>query len=315
MTAQTDVAMQAFGKPNQTALALLSLLRHSEQHIHKIFFVIERARPKQDTISLTVLKDLHPKIETLTTPEWIGLDEVDPSRLVRDTNYRQSVRYQLAWEKCEQDFLFTIHNDIRVLADPIGPFQEAMEEHVAVGKLGQCWVCPASREHIVSALNINGGKPCNNAHYTDFHLTFDDLDAMYRLTRRRKEKHRNFFKTPWAQEFHKYPWPLPECRVNEWCCLINMKLARPHTMPLGSARPFGAYAFNADLGVAWFRDMHRQGHTCAHIDISPYVFHRVGHIRMWNDNSYQEAEDWAANILREEYAAFVPDLRARGLNI
>lgn len=315
MTALTDVAIQAFGKPNQTALSLLSLLRHCGQHINRIFFVIEPARPKHDGISLSVLADLHPKISTMTTPLWIGLDEIDPSRLRKDVPYRQSVRYQLAWEMCKGDFLLTIHNDVCFHADILPPMQKAIGDHVAIGDLGQCWMCPASREHIVSALGINGGKACDHEHYTDFHLAFDDLDAMYRLTKARHEKHRNFLRAPWAPEFHKHPWPLPECRVNEWCCLINMRLARPRTTPDGSGRPFGAFAFNGDNCVAWFRDMHRQGLTARHFDISPYLEHKKGHIRMWNAEHYREAEDWAADILREEYADSVPDLRSRGLDI
>lgn len=315
MTALTDVAIQAFGKPNQTALSLLSLLRHCGQYINNIFFIIELAKPQHDTISLSVLTGLHPKIRTMTTPLWIGLDEIDLARLKRDIPYRQSIRYQLAWETCKEDFLLIIHNDVCFHADIVAPMQKAIGDNVAIGDLGQCWMCPASREHIVSELNINGGVVCAHEHYTDFHLTFNDLDAMYRLTKARHEKHRNFLKAPWAPEFHKNPWPLPECRVNEWCCLVDMRMARSRTMPVGTGRPFGAYAFNGDLGVAWFRDMHRQGMAAKHFDLTPYLEHKSGHIRMWNEDAYREAEDWAADILRKEYADMVPNLRARGLKL
>ena len=42
---QVDVAINVYGKPMQTAVALLTLLQHSGQHIGRIWFIEERKQP------------------------------------------------------------------------------------------------------------------------------------------------------------------------------------------------------------------------------------------------------------------------------
>ncbi len=312
--ALVDVALQVFAKPYQTALCLLSLMRHCEPWIGTIFFIIESAKPKYDTVTVTALTDLVPKMRTVFMKNWLGVGSVDTARL-REAAYRRSVRYQYAWEKASSDFLLVIHNDASFCGDVIAPMLENMGDHIALGELGQCWNCPAARPHIVEALGVNSGSPCRREQYTDFSLTFQDLDAMYRLSRTRGEHIRNFLKAPWADELRKHPWPLPECRVNEWCCMINMRLARGATMPLGMARPFGAYASLTDLGVSWFRDVHRQGFRARHFDISPYVRHSMGHIHLWSKDAYHAREESAAAALRAEFPEYAAELAARGLPV
>lgn len=313
--ALVDVAIQAFGKPNQTALSILSLLRHSADKINRIFCIVELSKPVHDLISLSCLEGLHPKLEILTTKTWIGLDEIQPGQLMKDDGYRQSVRYQLAWERSELDHLLVIHNDVYFTADIIKPFLDAIGDSFAIGEIGQCWVCPAAYPELVTALGINGGRVCERACYSDFQLSFNDLDAMYRLARSRRVPHRNFFKSAWAKELVAKPWPLPECRVNEFCCLVNMRLARAKTMPHGHARPFGAYAMNADLGIAWFRDLNHQGLRARHFPVGNYLEHHMGHFKMWDPDDYRSRENQAAQRLRDDHAEYLPDLRARGLEV
>ena len=311
-SACVDVALQVFGKPCQTALSLLSLLRHCGQWIHRIFLVVENARPKFDDLAVTVLADLDPRMETVLLSGWLGMDAADMSRM-REDGYRQSVRYQYAWERTGMDYLLVIHNDVVFTGDVIAPMLPLLREHIAIGPVGQCWNCPACREHIVTALDINGGRACRRERYDDFSLSFADLDAMYRFARRRGEHIRDFLKHPWAAEFRKKPWPLPECRVNEWCCLVNMRVARGKTVPFGVARPFGAAASHADTAVAWFRDVNQLGERARHFDIRPFVTHSSGFTLLWDEGAYRAREADAARMLREEYPEHVAALMARGL--
>lgn len=42
---------------------------------------------------------------------------------------------------------------------------------------------------------------------------------------------------------------IPECRVNEWCMLVDIDKARPATQPYGKAAPVGAlFASGAKTG-------------------------------------------------------------------
>lgn len=314
MSALVDVALQVFGKPYQTALCLLSLQRHCGQWLRNVFYIMEDARPKFDNISVACLQDIVPGMHSIQLTKFFGVESAEISK-IKDASYRRSIRYQYAWEQCSADYLLIIHNDVIILGDVIEPMLERLEDNIAVGSLGQCWNCPACRQHIVGPLKINNGIPCQRGNYKDFHLTFEELDAMYRLARRRKEHCRDYLKVPWAQEFRHNPWPLPECRINEWCCLINMRKARDLTMPLGKARPFGLYASQADLGVAWFRDVHHMGERAQHLDITSHARHTLGHPDLWHPDTYRAKEMEAAAILRRDYTESLSRLATCGLAV
>ena len=154
MNASVDVALQVFGKPYQTALCLLSLQRHCGHWLHNIFYVMEDAKPKFDDISVAGLQNLVPGMHPIQLTKFFGVESAEISKM-KDASYRRAIRYQYAWEQCCADYLLIIHNDIIFLGDVITPMHERMGDHVAVGPLGQCWNCPACRQHIVGPLKIN----------------------------------------------------------------------------------------------------------------------------------------------------------------
>lgn len=304
---KVDVVVNAFGKPYQTALCFVSLLRYAGENIHTIYLIIENRRPKYDDIDLYFLSRLYKNIICFTPEYWTGIDALDCGRM-HDMKYRHSVRYQYAWEKTENDFLLVLHNDIYFYKNIIVDMLEKIGENIAIGTIGQCWNCPACREHIVAPLHINDGVTCSRESYDAFRLSFNDLNEMYLLVDKNGEHYRHFLPT-WSQKIKTAPWPLPECRVNETCCLINMKQARKATVPYGKARPFGAYisagCHNMDLGVAWFRDVNHQGFRAKHFDWRPYLRHFGGHSRLFHEDAYVKAETQAAEILKAEYPHFV----------
>ena len=101
------------------------------------------------------------------------------------------------------------------------------------------------------------------------------------------------------------PWPLPECRLNEWTALINMKVARPLTMPVGNAVPFGAF-FGLDIGTRWFNDVLNMGHTVKNFDITGLADHawagsvRSGHAALLKEDEYHFSEKVAREYLEAE---------------
>ena len=85
--------------------------------------------------------------------------------------------------------------------------------------------------------------------------------------------------------------------MNEWCCLVNLKLAIKAGLPIGTGRPFGVYMEGHDLGSAWFRDMHHQGFTDRYMDLSKYLIHKPGHRALFNQKLYKENELKASQII------------------
>ena len=116
-------------------------------------------------------------------------------------------------------------------------------------------------------------------------------------------------------EFQKNPWPLPECRVNEWCMLVNMAKARPTTFPFGNATPIGAYWASGakigetweddvtlDIGVQWFRDLNHLGHIFKDFPVENYIIHdRRGNVALYNHELYVKNEMKAKERLIKEF--------------
>jgi hypothetical protein len=53
---KVDVAINVYGKPYQTALSILSLLKYSKKYINKIYINIEKKQPED--FDETILKEL-----------------------------------------------------------------------------------------------------------------------------------------------------------------------------------------------------------------------------------------------------------------
>lgn len=310
---KVDVAIQALGKPWQTALCLASLWRYMGPKLGKIFFVPERSSIKHDGIRTDILAGLIPRMVTMEAEQWLELSELETSK-IKDPAYRRSLRYQLAWEESDAPFLLVLHNDVHFRGDILPCLFKAIEGHVGAGGIGQCWNCPASDPELCARLGINGGKPCSASHYADFKISFSDLHALYTLAKARGKTLRLNPLAGLAREFQKHPWPLPECRLNEWCCLVDMTRAKPATLPLGRARPFGAYIAHLDLGVGWFRDMHMQGHTFGHCEFPQgAMIHYGGHRAMFYRDMYFCDEEKARGILARDYPGILAELEKRGL--
>lgn len=292
-----DVAINVFGKPAQTALSLLSLLRHSGQWIDKIYF-IEEPDVVNDLFAHADLKRfLGDRLVFFRPPRMNWRYAVDPARL-GEVGYRHSLRYQYAFERTDKHFLLLIHNDCEFVGDAVGLLLKYIGGVTGAGEIGQCWLCPA---------NYLGH--CGPGRYREYRPDFETLRGLY-ATLDPAIYRRRYTEEP-TRELVEHPWPLPECRLNEYCCLLNMAKARPDTCPDGPARPFGAYVDVGnpetgqgvlDIGVAWFGDMVRLGHEFAHVALASCLRHVVGgHKALFAPDLYVEKEAQALAVIKERF--------------
>ena len=306
-----DVVLNIFAKPYQTALSVLSLLRFCDRHIARFYLQFEPSGSRYDAVPpYAIAKYLGERAVAYQPDVWIECDAVRPESL-DDRNYRLALRYQSAFEYTDKRYLFVMHNDVLIKRDIIGAMLEAIDGHFAVGGIGQCWNCPAAREDLVRAADL-GERACAPDRYDAFRPDYAGLNRLYALARERNAHVRPYWEG-WDAKYRDTAWPLPECRVNEWGCLVDVRMVQPHVCPQGAILPFGAYeacgSVNLDIDVAWFRDLHRLGLTARHVDLDPYLRHWVGSYRMSRD-LHLRAETEARELLEKNFSDFVAWCRA-----
>ncbi len=305
MSQKVDVLINVFAKPWQTAFSLLSLLKHSGQHIDKIYFHEERAISDFERRNHSAILDfLSEKMIHFTLPHWLSSNAVDEEKLAKE-DYRLSMRYQYGLENSDKKFVLLIHNDIEVLGDIVEQYLMHIGESTAIGQLGQCWWCPAGQVGI-----------CSSERYTEFKPKYHQL--MYIYNKDMDYNNRRAYNLGLKQEFWERPWPLPECRVNEWCMLVNLEKTRPDSIPHGEARPLGGqfasgakigedweHVVNLDTGVQWFRDMHKLGHSFKHYPIDDYIIHdRKGKVALSSAETYVHNETVAKIKIQKMFPEF-----------
>lgn len=287
-----DVAVSVYGKPYMTAVTLLSLLKQSGQWIDTIYFIEEREQPVSTDLSL--LKQCLKPYKVVYYRPWMhygyrNMIESPRRHLLPFLPFRQSVRYQYAWEKSSRPYLFITHNDVLYKDDLLKAYLENIGEGIGIGKVGQCWNCPAYKENV-----------CDGDRYRNYRPSESEVDRLY-------EKHGDprggLYKKQVAQ---RGAWPLPECRLNEYACLIDLKKARLATTPKGPAHPFGLFG-NIDIASDWFSDVNHQGHSVTNFDYDPYATHswvnsiNNGHRALSDRTIYDAEEEIARQYLQTEF--------------
>jgi len=279
-----DVLINALGKPYQTTLTLLTLLRHSHKYIDKIYFNEEAATPQGEARGFDFLKKrlgLRLVVHHPVYCHWIR--SVDRRRYDEE-DVRLSVRYQFGWEHSDKRVVLVIHNDCVFHADVVGPMLAGLGGHIAIGQIGACQGCPAFAAGV-----------CDSTRYLDYRPDSAALRALYAAHDYTSGAYcAPFHLTDFNEKYRNEPWPLPPCRVNEWCCLIDLEKARPVTVPFGPAGPFGAISdlgeLGLDTGAEWFHDVHRLGFTAKHFPVSAFMRHIGGHAAMCDPALYRQRE-------------------------
>ncbi len=283
--ALADVALSAYGKPFQTAVTLASLLEHSGRHIGTIYFSEERNQPEGWPVG--VVPGCFPRVrfEHVIPARCHGWGPNDPSDLLSPAS-RRALRYQYAWERSQQRFLFVTHNDCLYHSDAVGGMLDRLADGVfsAVGQIGQCWNCPAC-----------AAAACSGARYERYRPGYAELE---RLLQEFPSARTGLEHIDTAQ-----PWPLPECRLNEFGCLIDLVRCRPDVMPMGEVRPLGYMGL--DTGTDWFRGLALRGHRFLHwfegVRHAPFSGRGNGHDADLDPAEYAQSERRARAYLSAHY--------------
>lgn len=280
---KVDVAINYFGKPYQTLLTIESLLEHSGEHLDVIYLIKEPQQPRADEDMGMLTRRFADRLIVFTPARYLGWGTVSVRAVRKDEELRRSVRYQYALEETDKRYLFVTHNDVLYTADLVGELLRAIQAgpHAGAGSIGQCWNCPASTAGL-----------CDGDRYAELKLSYV---AALRLTLRFPSPRTH----PWLIDPRR-PIPLPECRLNEFACLLDVGMYRRDTMPLGSSPPFGFFD-RVDTACAWFRSMVLKGYTFANVRINDYCVHRAGHPDLFDPGAYERKETAARVVLAERY--------------
>ena len=269
-----DVCINVLGKPCQTALTLLSLLRHSNKYIDRIYCNEESATAPGEARQLESLnKRLGQRFIVFKPPYCHWIRTVDRRRYGEEA-VRLSLRYQYGFEHSDKRCLLTIHNDCVFHADVVGPMLEALGSASPSATSAPARAVRPSLPAFATARATWPTAP-----------TYPELAALYAAHDYTTGAYcAPFHLTDFNEKYRSEPWPLPPCRINEWCCLLNLDKARPVTIPVGPATPFGAISdlgdYGIDVGAEWFHDVHRLGFTAGHFPIYDFMTHTGGHAAM-----------------------------------
>lgn len=250
-----DVAINVYGKPWQTLVSLKSLLKVSAKYIDKIYFIEENKQPYNVDVRWVIDELNYDKLVYFRPQKHLWIKETSRFKFRWNSDYRQSLRYQYALENTDKKYLLVIHNDIIFDTDIVKPFLDNIQDAFGIGQIGQCWNCPLFYENI-----------CNGAKYSDVEFTYQQaIDATLKYPKSRTFKHKKLIEKT-------NPKLMPECRINEWCCLIDMDLYRKMVMPKGKVLPFGGY-FRVDLADGWFYGMSKAGYKPKYYNIYKNIKH------------------------------------------
>jgi len=151
---KVDVVIHVYGKPWQTLCTLKSLMKHSGNHIDKIFFVKEPKQPYDDKIDWVV--DYFDNLIVYEPKHSILMYSV---KNMNDENDRFNSYSQYGFEKSDKKFIFITHNDVLYTDDIIGDMLNKINDSIGIGQLGQCWNCPANKANLCSGEKFYNWNP------------------------------------------------------------------------------------------------------------------------------------------------------------
>lgn len=294
-TNKVDVSINYYGKPYQTLVTLLTLWKHSQQHIGTIYLVVERQQPYDQYGSIKMLqwalRRLPIQYYFAKRFYYHGSPTTD---LLDDPQIRYDLKYQYGLEKTNKRYHFLSHNDCLYKEDLLGSLiaqTNASEEEVAgVGLIGQCWNCPAFSAQL-----------CDGSRFEEFRpTTAENLALVDRYEPPRAAIHYALIEAG-------YNHPLPECRLNEYACLVNADQYKALTVPIGKILPLGAAWYGTDWGAVWFYNMVNAGYKFINYPFEPQMTHapftptRSGHTSDRDSDEYFKIEIKAREYLAVEF--------------
>lgn len=273
---KVDVVINVYGKPWQTLSTLKSLKKWSDEHIDKIYLIKEGRQPYNDNVDW-IFEHIDNLVVHTASNYSLSKYNCDYS----DDIERLSIRHQYGFEKSDKKFLFITHNDVLYTGDIIGDMLSLIEDSIGIGEFGQCWNCPAKHIGMCSGEKFNEWNPTEEDFYK---LPLPHVRTNINNVNRTNIK------------------PLPECRLNEWCCLINREMSNNETYPNGNTPLFGF--FGLDSGTEWFKSLYFKNYTFKDYRknyIHGYWANNAGHPTLQNKSLYDDAEKNAKKYYEENF--------------
>lgn len=240
-----DVAVQSYKKPESLIYTLMSLKRVSGDLIDTVYINDDCSNDGSVEIfnNMSVKEYFAPwKLNVRVNTKNVGVNQVYMfkhrpdymnwlfvlSKLKRfldpkTTHNKDDVRYQYAIDNTDKKYLLIIHDDVKFFKNIVWLYLNTIEANsnlAIVGDLGQCWRCKFSKICSPKKL-MQGFRP------PYFPLTPKKDD----IFNPRKGYNR-------------------DCRINEWCCLIDVEKAKLITEKYGCL--LGNYYRYSDIGAYWF---------------------------------------------------------------
>ena len=241
---KVDVAIQSYKKPESLLYTLMTLKEHCEELIDNVF--INDDCSNDDTIAKYTAESVKkyfanwniyvrenkknvgwkPSYVFGYFPRYLKVSKVIGKIIQKYTNtgeffQREDMRYQWALDKTDKKYLFIIHDDVEFkqnILQKYVDYAESLTKPAIVGDLGQCWRCPYQNEPFF----CNPTKIMNGDYSTNIWPLTDFKDSSEKRS----------------------------CRINEWCCLISVKVTKDI---LQKERAFfGNYDDKGDIGAYWF---------------------------------------------------------------
>lgn len=158
-------------------------------------------------------------------------------RMMRWFKEENDIRYQWAINETDKEFLFIIHDDIKFFDNIVALYLTYMSQNpnlAIVGDLGgsqRCPYGPCFGEGRCNPSKIMAGEyPCANWP----HMGYGSL--LHKLLGR----------------------ALYRCRINEWCCMLRVDVARRLVRERGIC--FGNYENGGDVACYWFDAIVKEGY-------------------------------------------------------
>jgi len=284
-----DVVINVYGKPWQTLCTLKSLMKVSGKHIDKIYFIEEKEQPYGDSVKF-ILNEFDNLIHYIPK-EYVFTKITD--RYMNNITNRFSFRYQFGIEVTDKKYVFITHNDILYTDNIIEHLLSNIEGCAGTGLIGQCWNCPAFM-----------GNLCDGDRHAEYNPTYEEV-----ITLTEKYKPARYTQHNLLLDKNQ-PMPLPECRLYEFACLIDINISKKECYPNGNTPLFGSYD-TLDLGDAWFRSLILKGYKFKNYNIYNDCIHGYfsrlnteyisGYPTQLDQQKYKNSEVFAKKYYEENF--------------
>lgn len=288
-----DVIVNVYGKPWQTLCTLASLMRHSGANVDKIYFTEEHDQPYESKVAWVC--DKFTNIIHYRPIKRIFQRSMVDMRDINDPNDRYIVPFQYGIEKSDKKYVFICHTDILFTGDIVGDMLSAMGDNVGIGSIGMCWNCP---------MGPWSANLCNGEKFKSFNPTLDQvLRSSYEYPPARIDSFYNMLKKNKGSPL----MPLPECRLNEFACIIDREVTMKECVPNGNA-PLFCLSDGCDAASGWFRSLYLKGYKFANYDLDKTMKHgfyangTAGYPTLLDGKKYLAAEDFAREYYQAHFA-------------